>query len=214
MKKIYLLLAHHQKSIKKLFLLTYIILITLYVIGIWQYESLSEIKGLYSTIGRKSGQISIVLLLLTLIPGMLKRMDLLNKIESIVYLFRRQLGVLAFFMAVTHVGYMSWIRKIASGENPLDSLFKYQQTGFAAFTIFLLLWVTSNDISMKLLGKWWRYLQRLSYVSVIALILHVFAAGSQIWIVLLAFLVAEAVSWIFSLMRNKASSKAGKNRKR
>jgi sulfoxide reductase heme-binding subunit YedZ len=212
MKQLYIFLAHHQKLIKKLFLLTYIILITLYVVGIWQYDSLNEIRGLFRTIGKWSGQISIILLLLTLIPGMLKRMNLLDKIESIVYLFRRQLGVLAFFMAVTHVGYMSWIRKIASGENPLDSVFKYQQTGFAAFAIFLLLWVTSNDISMRFLGKWWRYLQRLSYLSVIALILHVFAAGSKIWMVLLAFLIGEALSWVIFIIRNKNASKVKNKR--
>lgn len=206
MKQLYLFLAHHQKLIKKLFLLAYIILITLYAVGIWQYDNLNEIKGLFRTIGKWSGQISIILLLLTLIPGMLKRMDLLNKLESVVYLFRRQLGVLAFFMAVTHVGYMSWIRKIASGENPLDTVFKSQQTGLAAFTIFLLLWVTSNDISMKFLGRWWRFLQRLSYLSVIALIFHVFAAGSKIWMVLLAFLIGEALSWIIFIIRNKTTS--------
>ena len=58
------------------------------------------------------------LLILSLIPGTLKRMNLLGRLESILMLFRRQLGVLAFFTAAMHLGYMSWIKKIAAGQNP------------------------------------------------------------------------------------------------
>jgi len=145
---------------------------------------------------------------------MLKRINILGKIESILMLFRRQFGVLSFFMATTHLGYMSWIRKVASGENPIDSIFKYQEAGFVAMAIFFVLWITSNDFSMDVLGKWWKYLQRTSYFAVIALILHIFAAGSKLWMILLFFLVAEAFSWSILLIRNKNTAVPKKKTKR
>jgi methionine sulfoxide reductase heme-binding subunit len=203
MKQLYLLLAKNQKNIKKLFLFSYIILIAMFIIGIWQYDNSTDIKFLYKEIAKKSGQISVGLLILTLIPGMLKRIGILGKFESLLMLFRRQLGVLAFFTAGSHLVFVSWIKQIATGTNPLLRFFKYQQTGFAAITIFLLLWITSNDLSIKFLGKWWKYIQRLSYLSVIALILHIFDAGSKIWIVLSVILTVEALSWFIFLIKSK-----------
>ena len=51
MKQLYLLLARNQKIIKKLFVLTYLILIAIYFVGIWQYDNLNPIRGLYNNIG-------------------------------------------------------------------------------------------------------------------------------------------------------------------
>ena len=66
-------------------------------------------------------------------------------------------------------------------------------------TIFLLLWINSNNVSMKFFGKWWKYFQRLSYLSIIFLILHTFDAQSKVWIVLAGLLVIEAFSWGYLL---------------
>lgn len=207
MKKLYLILAKNQNLIKKLFQLSYIILIVIFIIGIWGYQNIVDIGPLYRELGEKFGQISVGLLILSLIPGTLKRMNLLGRLESILMLFRRQLGVLAFFTATMHLGYISWIKKIATGQNPFLSAFKYQQTGFAAITIFLLLWINSNNISMKFFGKWWKYFQRLAYLSIIFLILHTFDAGSKIWIVLSGLLTIEAFSWFVYFTKTKPSLK-------
>jgi methionine sulfoxide reductase heme-binding subunit len=203
MKQLYVFLAKHQKKIKFLFLLSYISLITLYIAGIWAYGKIDNFNSLYSELGEKLGQVTIALLTTALIPGMLKRLGILKRLSSIFILFRRQLGVLAFFTAVTHMGYQSFIEKIALGENPLTTAFTYQQTGFAAITIFFLLWVTSNDFSMKFLGKWWKYLQRTSYLAIILLILHTFDAGSKFWLVLAVILSLEAISWLVYLIKPK-----------
>lgn len=203
MKELYLFLAKHQKPIKNLFFLSYTLTIAAILAGTLLYEQSQEIRVLYRSIGEKTGQISIILLVLTLIPGILDRIGLLRSFESLLTLFRRQFGVLAFYFAALHIMYISWIRTIARGDNPFSNIFKYQQTGTAAIAIFLLLWVTSNDLSMKLMGKWWKYLQRLSYLSVIALIFHVFAAGSELWLVLSGILAVEAISWITVFLRRK-----------
>lgn len=203
MKQLYLFFGKHLKLIKKLFLLSYIAIIATIFIGIMMYDSSRSIRILFKDIGARSGSISIILLVTSMIPGILKRMDILKSLESMLLLFRRQFGVLAFFFAVNHLMYISWIREIATGDNPLPTIFTYQQAGFFALAIFLLLWVISNNFSMKFLGKFWKYIQRLTYISVIALIIHVYAAGSQIWIILSAILAAEALSWFIFLIKKK-----------
>lgn len=203
MKEIYLLLAHHQKFIKHLFLLTYIVLISGYIGAVWFYPQLTAAKAPLRDWGKTFGQASIVLMLLTLIPGMLMRFNFFRTIESTLILFRRQFGVLAFFTAFMHVGLRSWIKLLATGSNPLLTFFKFQQTGFAALTIFILLWVTSNDLSMRILGKWWKYLQRFSYVAAIFLILHIKDAASNWWWPITIFLVFETLSWITYFIRHR-----------
>ena len=201
MKQLYLLLSKNQKKIKFLFLLSYISVVIIYILGILSYGKIDGVQKIFDEVGEKFGQLSIALLATTLLPGMLKRLGILKKLSSILILFRRQMGVLVFFTAVAHMGYMFSIPHIASGTNLLPDLFKYHQIGLAAITIFFLLWITSNDFSMKFLGKWWKYIQRLSYLAVIFLILHTLDAGSKFSFVLMAVLGLEALSWFVYLIK-------------
>ncbi|MDH5533586.1 MAG: ferric reductase-like transmembrane domain-containing protein [Candidatus Pacebacteria bacterium] len=203
MKQLYLLLSKNQKKIKLLFLLSYISIIIMYVMSIWGYERFDLIKNISGELGEKFGQITIVLLTATLIPGMLKRFGILKRLSSILILFRRQLGVLSFFTAIAHMGFNFSIPYIASGTNFIPDLLKNYLTGFAAITIFFLLWVTSNDFSMKFMGKWWKYLQRLSYLAILLLILHTLDAGSKFSLVLGGVLSLEVLSWIYYFKKSR-----------
>lgn len=201
MKEIYSFLGRHLHLIKKIFLLTYILVVVGIVVGVMFYSIIPEARELYGTIGRKAGQISTILLLLSMTPGILTRLGVLKMVESILLLFRRQFGVTAFFTAILHLMYMSWIRRIAAGQNPLPSFFTYQQYGFAALSIFILLWFTSNDFSMRLLGPLWKLIQRLAYIAAIVLMIHIFVSGSQWWIPIGIYLGFEAISWVIQLLR-------------
>jgi sulfoxide reductase heme-binding subunit YedZ len=203
MKEIYVLLSRYQKQIKLLFTLSYISIMIIYMIGIWSYGKIDGVDDIFHEVGEKFGQITIILLTLTLIPGMFKRFGILKKLSSIIILFRRQLGVLAFFSAVAHMGYNYAIPHIASGTNLLPGLFQEQQIGFAAITIFFLLWVTSNDFSMKFMGKWWKYLQRTSYLAIVLLILHTSYVESKFSFVLGGVLTLEILSWVVHIIKSK-----------
>lgn len=90
-----------------------------------------------------------------------------------LFLRRRDLGVSAFLYAVLHLGaYL--VRAPNLHVVIFDMQFMEYLTGWAAFLTMLVLAVTSNDRSVHALGRWWKPLQRLAYVSVVAAALHWF----------------------------------------
>lgn len=207
LKDLYLFLAKHQKVVKKIFFVGYVLMVLTYIAGLWIYPNYPDLRPMFSEIGSKFGEISIILLLISMTPGILKRMGIFRQIESLLLIFRRQIGVTAFFTAMLHSGFSSLIRQIATGKSILPSLFVYNQTGFAALSIFFLLWAISNNFSMRILGNVWKLLQRLTYVAALAIMFHVFDAQSSWWMVVGVYLVLEAISWVVFLFRQYQTNK-------
>lgn len=207
MKSLYLFLAKHQKIVKQIFFGGYVSLALLYIAGLWVYPRYEELRPFFGDIGAKFGELSIILLLISMTPGILKRLNILRQVESLLLIFRRQIGITAFFTAMLHSGFISLIKQISTGKSIIPTLFVYNQTGFAALSIFFLLWVISNNYSMKTLGSVWKLLQRLTYVAALAIMLHVFDARSKWWMVVGAYLVFEAISWTIFLFRQYFTGK-------
>ncbi len=207
LKDLYLFLAKHQKIVKKIFFIGYIVMVAMYIAGLWIYPNYPDLRPMFSEIGSKFGEISIVLLLASMTPGILKRLGILRQIESILVIFRRQIGITAFFTAMLHSGFISLISKISTGKSIIPTLFVYNQTGLAAISIFFLLWAISNDFSMRTLGAVWKLLQRLTYVAALAIMFHVFDARSSWWMVVGVYLVLEAISWMVFLFRQYQTNK-------
>ena len=86
---------------------------------------------------------------------------------------RRDLGLAAFLYAALHVSaYL--IRQANLNVVLFDMWFLEYAMGWLAFLTMLVLAVTSNDEAVHWLGRWWKPIQRLAYVSVIAAALHWF----------------------------------------
>lgn len=84
---------------------------------------------------------------------------------------RRYLGVAAFCYALVHtVLYIVDMGTLASvlGEALLLGIW----TGWLAMFVFVPLAITSNDWSVKLLGRNWKRLQQTVYIAAIATLLH------------------------------------------
>jgi len=98
-----------------------------------------------------------------------------SNFTSILLMNRRWIGVYTFIFALIHVFLVSefffdWnILKII--EN------KYRVLGVIAFTILVLMAVTSNDKSLRLLKKNWKRLHYLVYAALILIIIHSFNLG-------------------------------------
>ena len=84
---------------------------------------------------------------------------------------RRDLGMATFLYAALHLG-----TYLVHQSNFHVVLFDIKTlayaTGWAGFVLLLALAVTSNDASVHRLGTWWKPLQRLVYLSAIAIFLH------------------------------------------
>ncbi len=107
---------------------------------------------------------------------------------------RRDLGVAAFLYAALHLAtYL--IRQSNLHVVFFDMQYREYLMGWIAFATLLALAVTSNDRAVHGLGHWWKPLQRLAYVSVIAAALHWFwirLDHTEVWLHVLPLAALEA----------------------
>ena len=154
----------------------------------------------------QSGESAIRLLILTLAVTPLR---LLMKQAGFgphwpMWLFkrRRSLGLAAFLYAAMHAS--AYLLRQANLDVVLfDMRFAEYLTGWVAFLGMLLLAATSNDDAVHRLGLWWKALQRLAYVSMIAAAIHWYLirldhTGLWLHILPLAFLEAYRVWYNFA----------------
>jgi sulfoxide reductase heme-binding subunit YedZ len=86
---------------------------------------------------------------------------------------RRDLGVATFLYAALHLG----VYLVRQGNiNVILYALPYKEylAGWIGFATLFVLMITSNDASVHRLGTWWKWLQRLAYVSALAIALHWF----------------------------------------
>lgn len=108
------------------------------------------------------GKLALITYVLTLVPGMAKRFGINFLPISVLLLYRRQIGIMMFVLALVHM--------ITSGMFLSSEPFIVVST--MAMVILFLLFVTSNNLSVKILAKYWHILQRLTYVAMILIIFH------------------------------------------
>ncbi|WP_269581453.1 sulfite oxidase heme-binding subunit YedZ [Roseibium sp. Sym1] len=84
---------------------------------------------------------------------------------------RRYFGVAAFAYAALHT--VLYLVDMGSAKAVMGEFWSLGiWTGWLAFFIFIPLGLTSNDVSVRLLGRSWRPLQRTVYVAAVATLLH------------------------------------------
>jgi sulfoxide reductase heme-binding subunit YedZ len=135
----------------------------------WQYVTGTLFYGEFIHI---TGEFSARLLILTLAVTPLRR--LLPEQRWIAWFVRqrRYLGVATFAYAVPHlVAYVVRLnddipRIVAEGLEP------GMLTGWVAMAIFLALAATSNDTSVRKLGRRWKALHRFVYAAAVLTFLH------------------------------------------
>ena len=134
----------------------------------WQYGVETVYYGEYL---HWTGVQSARLLLLTLAITPLVR--LLPRVAAIRWLLRRRrdIGLVTFFYALAHtVAYL--VRKSDLQLILSEGLAAGMFTGWIAFLVFIALAVTSNDASVRAMGRKWRSLHRTVYVAAILTYLH------------------------------------------
>jgi len=158
----------------------------------WYYSSALEI-----------GQIAIVTYTLTTIPGIARRFGKFYKPVSILMIFRRYIGITTFMLAFIHASIerLFWFLKGQMGLIPDET---FQIAGFCALIILLSLFLTSNDWSVKRLGKWWDRLHKLTYVAAWLIFAHVALQRLSVWSVLAGVTcIAVLVSHIYAARKLK-----------
>lgn len=116
---------------------------------------------------------------------------------------RRDLGLAAFLYAALHLC-VYLIRQANLNVVLFDMWFLEYAMGWLAFLTMLVLAVTSNDESVHFLGRLWKPLQRLAYVSAVAAALHWFWISRDhggVYLHFIPLLLLEAYRVIYNFSR-------------
>lgn len=84
---------------------------------------------------------------------------------------RRYFGVAAFFYAALHT-YVYLVDKGSIDRILTEATHLDMFAGWVAMIIFIPLAATSMDYAVRKLGRWWKPLQRWTYVAAVATLLH------------------------------------------
>ncbi len=127
---------------------------------------------LFYALGVKSASLAVGFFILSLTPGILKRLDILTLPRTSMMLFRRELGDLAFLAGLTHALLVRLLPKFLNPLligviPPLPEI-----VGFLVLLVLIPLYATSNDLMVAKLGVWWSRIHRLTYLVLGLLIVH------------------------------------------
>ena len=155
--------------------------------------------------GLLATQLFVFTLCITPISQLLKKFKKARGLNRWLLTRRRNFGVASFAYAFIHT--MLYLRETTD----LDILWREMKTieigfGWLAIVFMLPIAFTSNDASMRKLGKHWKTLQRGVYLLAIAIFVHWLTLGLFIeqGIPLLQILLfAKAMQLGFRLLRNK-----------
>lgn len=145
---------------------------------------------LYQT-GVISTQLLVLTLCITPMVYLLKNYVWGKKFNRWLLLRRRNFGVASFIYASIHL--LIYIRENFDMDILLSEAISWEYgSGWIAFVVMLPLALSSNDISMKLLGKSWKRLQQFAYLVAIVTFFHWISFGGFViyalpWLAILVF---------------------------
>src|SRR3989344_7966462 len=195
--------AQKSPQIIPFFKYLYFVILLFMLIGAWTYLKNSRVDQFFYTIGVYFGRTAVLLLGIVVLPGILGRLAIDIKITRIITLFRRQLGILVFVLAFCHYQLVRGI-SIYTGQIPLSPRPIFEVMGTSALFLLFLLFLTSNNFSVKKLGSWWKRLHRLIYIAVWILVLHTGLQRISIWSLFIGiFAFFEIISLISDYFRRR-----------
>ena len=192
--------TRNRAKIVTVFKILYFLLVTLLFIGgrsIYLRDGLSN--SLYD-LGESAGQLAIVFYILTAIPGIARRFGIKHKLISILMIYRRYIGISMFLFLLIHYWFLRGVDTLPHSLLQLPKPL-FELMGFTAYLLTFPLFLTSNDFSVKLLGKFWRWVHKLTYLIVWFIFLHVFLQEISIWAILIGVTAIAQISshiWLYN----------------
>lgn len=164
-------------------------------------------------LGAKSGTVAVLLLSVTLIPGMIRRFELKGsfmQFQLLLMVFRRHLGISMFLCAFAHATY-AYILPTYTFAIPVFPLLGRTIAGLVALVLSTPLFITSNDYFVTKMGPAWHRLHTLVYAIVLFVFVHLVLLGGAhlITYVSLVTVIGEALSWTYKWYKAKRLVAAG-----
>lgn len=178
--------------------------------AVWTFAFVQG-RMFYGEVLHASGELSARLLILTLAITPLRLMFPRARWPLWLVQRRRWFGVAAFAYALQHT--LVYIDKQADlAVIAADALLFEMWTGWLALAIMLLLALTSNDVSLRLMKRAWKRLHRWVYAAAVLTFAHWIFTAFDILPALLHLLVLLALE-TFRLFRSRASATAARSSK-
>ncbi|MBY0553085.1 ferric reductase-like transmembrane domain-containing protein [bacterium] len=154
-------------------------------------------------INTQSGYVVLILLSINLLIGAVHALKWLDiKYYRFLYLERRWLGITCGFYAILHfVTYLAKESFLPKGWEQILTK-NYLTAGSVAAFILLILMITSNDFSMRLLKKNWKKLHRLVYLAGFVMLFHIFQIEKANLVLLLLLITPVALIELIRIVKN------------
>lgn len=193
------LAAREKTTVYRVFLVVYAVILAVFIAGIVAITHASPSAVTFYKIGVWSGRAAVTILAIVFIPGILGRFGIQIKVTRVLTFYRRQLGITTFLLAFTHGMLVRIVARIALGWYPISSAPLFEFFGTLALSLLFFLFITSNDVSVKRLGPWWKRLQRLVYIIVWFVLFHTILQRVSLWSVTVGVIaVLEVVSIVYA----------------
>ncbi|MEK7581298.1 MAG: hypothetical protein AAB512_03370 [Patescibacteria group bacterium] len=156
--------------------------------------------------GYWAAQISQFAFLISLLPGIYRRLEMFKRGKSLyVFLrkYRRTVGIVAYITGVLHF-YWSYI--LPNPGQFFPSLIS-DWMGFVGLFLLTPLFLTSNDFSLNHLGLFWKKLHLLVHLAIWLLLMHVVIKGRFLTSLITGgVLIIDIISWILVALRDSVKS--------
>ncbi len=204
-EKIYFEVAKRSSLIIPYFKFLYLAILIV-SLGFGSYFELTQgpYFQFFYEIGKNFGRAAILLLGFVVLPGILGRFGIEIRITRIITIFRRQLGILVFILSFSHYHLVRGLGRL-TGLSPISLPWPtFEYFGFLAFILLLFMFLTSNNWSVKKLGRLWKKLHRIVYVVLWLLVLHTGLQQISVWSVyIFAFAALEISSLVFDFYKRR-----------
>lgn len=185
----------YKKQITALFLVFEFLIITAWMFGAYSYvQDSKNLRWMYGW-ASNFGITAFLLYVTTLVPGILKRFQILPLLQATIMPLRRHLGISMFLMAILHMGYMYTIPTFFKQPLEIRALSTHGTYGLLAILALFPMWLTSNDYSQRTLKRNWFVLHKLTYFACLMIFMHVSTVNKTLTVIGGIFLFLEIASW-------------------
>ncbi|MEO1035507.1 MAG: ferric reductase-like transmembrane domain-containing protein [Pseudomonadota bacterium] len=117
----------------------------------------------YGEVVHLTGLRAVQFLVATFALGAITRVFRRARWPKLLLRFRRDLGLMVFFLAAAHTAV--YVQRHDNARIASEAVTGEYGTGWIALIVFLLLALTSNNASVRRLGRNWKRLHRLAYAA-------------------------------------------------
>ncbi len=184
-----------------IFKLVYLTQLVLLYLGIHSVLFPTDSQLFYYYLALNFGRAGLVFYTITLIPGIFRRFGIKHKLISIIMIFRRYFGIAMYLSILIHFFTIRGTRMFLTQNFAVLSRPTFEIMGIGALLLTLPMFLTSNDLSVKTLGVWWKWIHKLTYIIIWFIMLHVILQRVSLWSILISIvLITQIASFLYSFM--------------